>query len=123
MNDKLNFHNRNSVCIYGSMSKEDRKNALYKFRTGKAKVLVSSDLSARGLDIKDVTHVFNLDFPVSNNEYIHRSGRTGRGNNTGDTVSIVTNNELAAIRILSKEFNLNIAHKDLYEGKLIDYKK
>ncbi|GIM32670.1 DEAD/DEAH box helicase [Paraclostridium bifermentans] len=123
INDKLNFHNRNSVCIYGSMSKEDRKNALYKFRIGKAKVLVSSDLSARGLDIKDVTHVFNLDFPVSNNEYIHRSGRTGRGNNTGDTVSIVTNNELAAIRILSKEFNLNISHKDLYEGKLIDYKK
>lgn len=123
INDKLNFHNRNSVCIYGSMSKEDRKNAMHKFRTGKAKVLVSSDLSARGLDIKDVTHVFNLDFPVSSNEYIHRSGRTGRGNNKGDTVSIITNNELAAVRVLCREFNINIKHKDLYEGKLIDYKK
>lgn len=123
INDKLNFHNRNSVCIYGSMSKEDRKNALHKFRIGKAKVLVSSDLSARGLDIKDVTHVFNLDFPVSSNEYIHRSGRTGRGNNKGDAVSIITNNELAAVRVLSREFNINIKHKDLCEGKLIDYKK
>lgn len=123
INDKLNFHNRNSVCIYGSMSKEDRKNAMHKFRTGKATVLVSSDLSARGLDIKDVTHVFNLDFPVSSNEYIHRSGRTGRGNNKGDTVSIITNNELAAVRVLCREFNINIKHKDLYEGNLIDYKK
>ena len=123
INSKLNFHNRNAVCIYGSMSKEDRKNALNKFRTGKAKVLVSSDLSARGLDIKDVTHVFNLDFPVSSNEYIHRSGRTGRGANTGDTISIITKHELAAIRVLSREFNINIKHKDLYEGNLIDYKK
>ena len=123
INEKLNFHNRNSVCIYGKMTKENRKNALYKFKTGKAKVLVSSDLSARGLDIKDVTHVFNLDFPVSSNEYIHRCGRTARGNNKGDTISIVTHKELGAIRVLSKEFNINIKHKDLFEGKLIDFKK
>ena len=123
INDKLNFHNKNSVCIYGNMTKEARKKALNKFKLGKAKVLVSSDLSARGLDIKDVTHIFNLDFPVSSNEYIHRCGRTGRAGKTGNAVSIVTNKELGAIRVLSKEFNLNIKHKDLYEGKLIDYKK
>jgi ATP-dependent RNA helicase DeaD len=123
INDKLNFHNRNSVCIYGRMTKEDRKNSLYKFKTGKAKVLVSSDLSARGLDINDITHVFNLDFPVSINEYVHRCGRTARGNNKGDTISIVTPKELGSIRILSKEFNINIKQKDLYEGNLIDFKK
>ncbi len=47
------------------MSKEDRKNAMTAFRSGKANILVSSDLSARGLDIPDVSHVFNLDFPLS----------------------------------------------------------
>lgn len=123
INSKLNYHNRNSVCIYGKMSKEDRKNALYKFKTGKAKVLVSSDLSARGLDIKDITHVFNLDFPVSSNEYVHRVGRTARGKNRGDAISIVTPKELGSIRVLSKEFNINIKQKDLYEGNLIDFKK
>ena len=105
------------------MTKEDRKNALDKFKSGKANVLVSSDLSARGIDIKDVTHVFNLDFPVSNNEYIHRVGRTARGTNQGDAISIITPKELASVRILSKEFNIKISHKDLYEGKLIDFNK
>lgn len=123
INAKLNHHNRNAVCIYGKMSKEDRKNALYKFKTGKANVLVSSDLSARGLDIKDITHVFNLDFPVSSNEYVHRVGRTARGKNRGDAISIVTPKELGSIRVLSKEFNINIKQKDLYEGNLIDFKK
>ena len=123
INNKLNFHNRNSVCIYGRMTKEDRKNALDKFKSGKANVLVSSDLSARGIDIEDVTHVFNLDFPVSNNEYIHRVGRTARGLNQGDAISIITPKELASVRILSKEFNIKISHKDLYEGKLIDFNK
>ncbi|MDU2686660.1 DEAD/DEAH box helicase [Paeniclostridium sordellii] len=123
INNKLNFHNRNSVCIYGRMTKEDRKNALDKFKSGKANVLVSSDLSARGIDIKDVTHVFNLDFPVSSNEYIHRVGRTARGSNQGDAISIITPKELASVRFLSKEFNIKISHKDLYEGKLIDFNK
>ncbi|CEQ21683.1 ATP-dependent RNA helicase [[Clostridium] sordellii] len=123
INNKLNFHNRNSVCIYGRMTKEDRKNALDKFKSGKANVLVSSDLSARGIDIKDVTHVFNLDFPVSSNEYIHRVGRTARGTNQGDAISIITPKELASVRILSKEFNIKFSHKDLYEGKLIDFNK
>ncbi|WP_373599476.1 DEAD/DEAH box helicase [Paraclostridium bifermentans] len=123
INAKLNHHNRNAVCIYGKMSKEDRKNALYKFKTGKANVLVSSDLSARGLDIKDITHVFNLDFPVSSNEYVHRVGRTARGENKGDAISIITPKELGSIRVLSKEFNINIKQKDLCEGNLIDFKK
>ena len=55
---KLNYHSYKAVGIYGRMTKEDRKNALNSFKIGKSKILVSSDLSARGLDIVDVTHVF-----------------------------------------------------------------
>ena len=122
ISEKLNFHGRCNMAISGNMTKEDRKIALDKFKSGKVKILVSSDLSARGLDIQNITHVFNLDFPVNKNEYIHRSGRTARGNNTGDTISIVTNKELGAIRVYSREFNIDIKRKDLYEGKLIDFK-
>ena len=122
ISEKLNFHGRRNMAISGNMTKEDRKIALDKFKSGKVKILVSSDLSARGLDIQNITHVFNLDFPVNKNEYIHRSGRTARGKNTGDTISIVTNNELGAIRVYSREFNIDIKRKDLYEGKLIDFK-
>ena len=122
ISEKLNFHGRRNMAISGNMTKEDRKIALDKFKSGKVKILVSSDLSARGLDIQNITHVFNLDFPVNKNEYIHRSGRTARGKNTGDTISIVTNKELGAIRVYSREFNIDIKRKDLYEGKLIDFK-
>ncbi len=118
--EKLNYHNYMAVGIFGRMIKEDRKNALNAFRIGKAKILVSSDLSARGLDIVDITHVFNLDFPASKNEYVHRSGRTARGNRTGDTISIVTNQNLSTIRDYKKEFNIDIKPKELKEGALVD---
>ena len=117
---KLNYHSYKAVGIYGRMTKEDRKNALNAFKLGKAKILVSSDLSARGLDIVDITHVFNLDFPGSPNEYIHRCGRTARGKRKGDAISIVTNQNLSTIRDYKRNFNINIKPKELKEGKLVD---
>lgn len=118
---KLKHHDYKAVGIFGKMAKEDRKNALNAFKIGKAKILVSTDLSARGLDIVDITHVFNLDFPKSKNEYIHRSGRTARGNRKGDTISIVTSQNLATIRDYKREFNISIKAKELKEGKLVDF--
>lgn len=122
ISEKLNYHGRRNMAISGNMSKEDRKVALDKFKSGKVKILVSSDLSARGLDIQNITHVFNLDFPVNKHEYIHRSGRTARGKNKGDTISIVTNQELGAIRVYAREFDIDVKRKDLHEGNLIDFK-
>lgn len=117
---KLNYHNYKTVGIFGKMTKEDRKNALNSFKIGKSKVLVSSDLSARGLDIVDITHVFNLDFPASKNEYIHRCGRTARGNRKGDTISIVTNQNLSTIRDYKRNFKIDIKPMELKNGKLIE---
>ena len=117
---KLNYHNYKAVGIFGRMTKEDRKNALNSFKIGKSKVLVSSDLSARGLDIVDITHVFNLDFPASKNEYIHRCGRTARGNRKGDTISIVTNQNLSTIRDYKRNFKIDIKPMELKDGKLIE---
>ncbi|RDY23509.1 DEAD/DEAH box helicase [Romboutsia maritimum] len=119
---KLNYHGYKAIGIFGQMTKEDRKNALNKFRIGKARVLVSSDLSARGLDVVDTSHVFNLDFPGSKNEYIHRAGRTARGNRKGDAISIVTKAELADIKRYKREFNINIKPKTIKEGTIIDAK-
>lgn len=117
---KLNYHGYKAVGIFGDMSKEDRKNAINAFRLGKAKVLVSSDLSARGLDVVDTSHVFNLDFPVSKNEYIHRAGRTARGNRNGNAISIVTKGELADIKRYKREFNIDIKPKVIKYGKFFD---
>ena len=117
---KLNYHGYKAVGIFGDMSKEDRKNAINAFRLGKAKVLVSSDLSARGSDVVDTSHVFNLDFPGSKNEYIHRAGRTARGNRNGNAISIVTKGELADIKRYKREFNIDIKPKVIKYGKFFD---
>lgn len=120
INEKLNYHNYKAVCISGKMSKEDRKNAMTSFRSGKAAILVSSDLSARGLDIPDVSHIFNLDFPPSKNEYLHRCGRSARGNKKGIAISIVTNQNLNTIRNYKRQFKINMKAVEIKEGKFVD---
>lgn len=119
---KLNYHNYKTCCISGKMKKEDRKNALNSFRLGKNNILVSSDLSSRGLDITEVSHIFNLDFPLNKNEYLHRCGRTSRKGDKGYAISIVTNQNLSTIRNYKKNFNIDIKKKEMKEGKLIDKK-
>lgn len=120
VNEKLNYHNYKAVCISGKMSKEDRKNAMTSFRSGKAVILVSSDLSARGLDIPDVSHIFNLDFPPSKNEYLHRCGRSARGNKKGTAISIVTNQNLNTIRDYKRQFKIDMNAVEIKEGKFVD---
>ena len=118
--EKLQFHNKSAFAIHKGLSKEQRQNALESFRNGKINILVSSDISARGLDIQGITHIINLDFPSNPNEYLHRAGRTARGNNLfGYTISLVTPKEKAAIRIYEREFNIKIEKKSLKQGKLI----
>ena len=120
INEKLNYHKYKSVCISGKMSKEDRKYAMDSFRSGKSPILVSSDLSARGLDIPDVSHIFNLDFPLSKNEYLHRCGRSARGKKKGTAISIVTNQNLGTIRDYKRQFKINMRAVEIKEGKFVD---
>lgn len=110
---------KSAFTLHKGISKEERQNALEKFRTGKINILISSDISARGLDIKDVTHIINLDFPLTTNEYLHRAGRTARGENkSGTTISLVTNKDLSKIKLYEKEFKIEITEKKLAFGKL-----
>jgi superfamily II DNA/RNA helicase len=117
--DKLNFHNKATFAIHKGVSKEQRQNALESFRNGKINILVSSDISARGLDIQGITHIINLDFPSNTNEYLHRAGRTARGTNSGYTISLVTAKEKAAVRLYEREFGIEIKKKKLSHGELI----
>lgn len=117
--DKLNYHKIRTYSLHGIVSKEERQKAMEDFRRGKIKVLVSSDLAARGLDIPDITHVINLDFPAEPNEYIHRAGRTARGTRTGQCYSIVNPRELAALRIYQREFEIEVPAVHLVKGKIL----
>ncbi|KAJ51038.1 superfamily II DNA/RNA helicase [Clostridium tetanomorphum] len=113
---KLQYHHIKAYAIYGNASKEDRKKAIEGFRNGKIKLLIASDIAARGLDIKGVTHIINLDLPEDPKEYLHRVGRTGRAGKSGTAVSIVTKKELSLIKKYEKELNIKIEEKLIYNG-------
>lgn len=117
--DKLNYHHIRTYSLHGIVSKEERQRAMEDFRKGKIKILVSSDLAARGLDIPDITHVINMDFPAEPNEYIHRAGRTARGSRSGQCYSLVNPRELAALRIYQREFEIQVAPVHLVRGKIL----
>ena len=120
INEKLQYHKVKSTAIYGNASKEERQRALDAFRRGKCNVLVSSDLSARGLDIPEVSHIISLDFPVNPNEYLHRAGRTARGNNSGVSLCLITNKDIEILQSYEKAFGIEFTVKKLYGGKLMD---
>jgi ATP-dependent RNA helicase DeaD len=117
---KLEYHNLKVFGIYGSAAKEERKKAMEEFKRGDIQLLVASDIAARGLDIKGVTHIFNLDLPQDPKEYLHRVGRTGRAGKLGTAISIVTEKEKSSIRSYERIFNIKIEEKKVYKGEIID---
>lgn len=117
--DKLSYHNKTAFAMNNRLTKEQRQNALESFRSGKINILVSTDVTARGLDIQDVTHIINLDFPTNSLEYLHRAGRTARGSNSGTTITLVANHkEKSLLKIYEREYNIKINKKTLSHGKL-----
>lgn len=120
--DKLVHHNLKVNCIHGTFVKNERQKAMQDFKSGKINLLISSDLSSRGLDIEGVTHIFNADLPEDINTYVHRSGRTARGNNTGTVISIITPNELPHIKSFAKKLGIELKEKTLSYGELCDVK-
>lgn len=86
----LTKHGHNAQPIHGDLPQSTRMQTLQDFRDGKLKLLVASDVAARGLDVPAVSHVFNFDVPSHAEDYVHRIGRTGRAGRKGDAVMLVT---------------------------------
>ncbi len=85
----LHHHGLRADCLHGEMSTEERKRVVTAFTDGKITVLCASDLAARGLDVPDIDTVINYDLPHSGDDYLHRSGRTGRAGASGLAISLV----------------------------------
>ncbi|MCC3306159.1 DEAD/DEAH box helicase [Sneathiella sp. HT1-7] len=86
-------HGFNAGALHGDMSQSHRMETLDKFKAGEIKLLVCSDVAARGIDVSSVSHVFNFDVPTHAEDYIHRIGRTGRAGQEGHAYTIVTKSE------------------------------
>ena len=85
----LNKHGHSAAPIHGDLAQSQRTETLADFKEGRVKILVASDVAARGLDVPSVSHVFNYDVPSHAEDYVHRIGRTGRAGRKGDTVMLV----------------------------------
>lgn len=109
----------NATGIYGDMGKVERKKAIDDFRAGRAKVLVTSDLSARGLDIADVTHVVAMDVPETPEAYAHRAGRTARAGRRGVMATFGDEVELPRLAALEKRLGIVMYPKALFGGKIV----
>ena len=90
----------NATSLQGNMSQDRRQAALDGFRDGSFKILVATDIAARGIDVLHISHVINYDMPQSTNAYTHRIGRTGRVDKTGDAFTFVTSQDTAMVRDL-----------------------
>ena len=100
------------MAIHGDKVQKDRDYVMEKFKSGECKILIATDVASRGLDVKDVSHVFNYDFPKAMEDYVHRIGRTGRAGAYGCAVSFVTHEDDKKI---GREFvqMLSDAHQEI----------
>ena len=94
----MNRASISSLILHGEMSQEDRNAALEAFRNNEKRLMIATDVSARGIDIPDVTHVINYDLPDQPDNYVHRVGRTGRGENKGIAYSFCAPEEHDKLR-------------------------
>ena len=104
----LHHANIKAAAIHGNKSQNARQNALSDFKNGTLRVLVATDIAARGIDIDQLTHVFNFDLPNVPETYVHRIGRTGRAGNTGISISFCDAEERTELRDIQKLIAKNI---------------
>ncbi len=116
--EKLKYGHISAASLYGDADKVQRAKTLNGFREGVFQVLVATDVAARGLDIKEVSHVINFDPPMDADHYVHRVGRTGRMGLSGTALSIITNQEEFIMKKFSKALQIEITLKGMYKGKL-----
>jgi ATP-dependent RNA helicase RhlE len=95
------------------MTQPQRQAAFDGFRTGSFKILVATDIAARGIDVLRISHVINYDMPDGTDAYINRIGRTGRVGKTGDAFTFVTNEDTAMVRALEHLLNAPLQRRTL----------
>ena len=110
--DKLHKNGIDARSIHGKKSQHARIKALEAFKAGKLRVLVATDLLARGIDIEFLSHVINYELPRSPKDYVHRIGRTGRADATGEAISLISPEEEHHFRVIQKKMKISVALED-----------
>lgn len=120
ISSKLRFKKIDCETLCGKTNKVDRKSAIDRFRSGKTKILITTDLASRGLDIEGITHVVQMDLPEKEDFFIHRAGRTARAGATGINCVIGDAWEMENYARLEKKLKITFFPKMLYKGNVVD---
>ena len=115
---KLQYNEAPITVLHSDMTKFERQQTLENFRKGATRVLIATDLAARGLDIEGLTHVIHVDVPHTIEQYLHRSGRTGRAGNDGEVLTLLSYPEERDYRKLTK--GIKTVQKIWYRGQLME---
>lgn len=117
--DKLKEDRYSTEALHGDVSQNLRTQIMDRFRQRKIQILVATDVAARGIDVNDLTHVINYNLPDVNEVYVHRSGRTGRAQKNGASISILTMREMRKVRELEHKTGKTFELKQVPTGKEI----
>jgi len=110
---KLEASGIKSATLHSNRTQSQRLRALGAFKAGEVQVLVATDIAARGIDVDGISHVINYDFPMTNEDYVHRIGRTGRASMVGDALSFVCPDEHGDLRSLERFIGRGLPRKRL----------
>jgi ATP-dependent RNA helicase RhlE len=108
---QLESHGVKTATLHSNRSQNQRLRALKDFKSGAVRVLVATDIAARGIDVDDISHVVNYDFPMHPEDYVHRIGRTGRAHAVGDAISFVTPEDHSELRSVERFIGRGIVRK------------
>jgi len=117
ISDKLEKEGYDVVALHGDLSQQQRDAAMKKFRERTVKVLVATDVAARGLDVQDISHVIHYNLPDDIENYTHRSGRTARAGKAGKSLVLINTRELHRIKQIEKLINANITYRRIPEAE------
>lgn len=117
--EKLTYEGISVAVLHGEKYKTERKQALQQFRDGKIKLLLTTDVGSRGLDIQGLPYVIQYDVPLTKESYIHRSGRTARMGKTGTVLTLVNERELREFKKLISSLEIKLSRVYLHGGEIV----
>jgi len=119
----LQNNNINATALHGGLSQQQRERVMENFHRKITRILVATDVAARGLDIKNVTHIFNYGIPKNAEEYTNRIGRTARAGESGKAISLLSRNDHDSFRRIINYFSYEIERMEVRDFRIIPFRK